>query len=393
MCDEWRGHLKYIIYLPFRLCLMLRFYRIDNDTKIFLNNFNKHIEKSLQSWLVIDKDMKILQYNEYAVEFVRKYFQKELTAVKYLSDFIYNEDAMNSTLNACKEGKTQKHFEHKIFVNDEECVLRIALIPEEDFNTFVVLINEEDRTETQKLLSIISHDLISPITSIMGFSELLFQDLDNKKQLNLLTENVFSKEEFEALNRIIKRTKLINTSTKEAYSLLENLLEWSRTKNNVITPNIEFLNLTDIIASQVSFCKNQADFKNINIEFEIKEELFVNADKNMLKTILRNFLSNAVKFTPRGGTIEITTSELAKSGSGKQIRIDVSDSGIGIPVKTLQNLFVQGQNITTKGTESEKGTGLGLKLCKEFAEKMNGTIAVKSTRGKGTIASLSIPAA
>ncbi len=372
---------------------MLRFYRINNNTKIFLNNFNKHIEKSLQSWFVIDTDKKILQYNEYATEFVRKYFQRDLASVEYLPDFINNEEAINSTLNSCKEEKSQKHFEHKIFFNDDEVVIRVTLIPEEDLSTFIVLINEEDRTETQKLLSIISHDLISPITSIMGFSELLFQDLDNKKQLNLLTENVFSKEEFEALNRIIKRTKLINTSTKEAYSLLENLLEWSRTKNNVITPNIEFLNLTDIIASQVSFCKNQADFKNINIEFEIKEELFVNADKNMLKTILRNFLSNAVKFTPRGGTIEITASGFIKSGSVKQIRIDVSDSGIGIPVKTLQNLFVKGQNITTKGTESEKGTGLGLKLCKEFAEKMNGTIAIKSTRGKGTIASLSIPAA
>lgn len=342
---------------------------------------------------VIDTDKQVLHYNEYAVIFVNKYFQKDLKNVKYLTDVINNEDAINNTLNACAESRTQKHFEYKIFVKDDECVFRVTIIPDKELNTFVVLINEEDKTETQKLLSIISHDLISPITSIMGFSELLFQELDNKKQMNLLSENVFTKDEFETLNRIIKRTKLINTSTKEAYSLLENLLEWSRTKNNVVNPSIEVLKLSDIITSQVSFSRNQADFKNINIEFESAYEIFVSADKNMLKTILRNFISNAIKFTPRGGTIEITTSEFSKTTGEKFIRTDISDTGVGIPDKTLQSLFVQGQNITTKGTESEKGTGLGLKLCKEFAEKMNGSISIRSKRGKGTIASLTLPRA
>jgi two-component system, sensor histidine kinase and response regulator len=113
----------------------------------------------------------------------------------------------------------------------------------------------------------------------------------------------------------------------------------------------------------------------------------------MLKTILRNFISNAIKFTPRGGTIEITTSDFSKSADEKFIRIDVTDTGVGIPDRTLQGLFIQGQNITTKGTESEKGTGLGLKLCKEFAEKMNGGVTIRSKRGKGTIASVSLPQA
>ena len=227
----------------------------------------------------------------------------------------------------------------------------------------------------------------------MGFSELLFQDLESKKKSNLISEHIFSKDEFEALNRIIKRTKLINTSTKEAYSLLENLLEWSRSKSNVINPSIEVLNITNIISSQVLFSKNQADFKNISIEYECEEDINVYADKNMLKTVLRNFISNAIKFTPRGGVIEITTSDILKDGKEKYLRIDVTDTGVGIPDKTLSSLFIHGQNITTKGTESEKGTGLGLKLCKEFAEKMNGNISIKSKRGKGTIASLSLPCA
>ena len=358
-----------------------------------MNSFNKHITNALQVIIVIDGEMRILQYNNYALNYVYKYFNKDLKTVKSLTDVINNEDALNEALKDCREGKAQKHIEYKVSINDEDYIFRVTVISTEDLKSFVVLINEEDKSETQKLLSIISHDLISPITSIMGFSELLFQDLDNKKQLNLLSEHIFSKDEFEALNRIIKRTKLINTSTKEAYSLLENLLEWSRTKNNVVNPSIEILNLTDIIMSQVSFSKNQADFKNIMIEYDAKEDLNVYADKNMLKTILRNFISNAIKFTPRGGTIEITTSDFSKSADEKFTRIDVTDTGVGIPDRTMQSLFIQGQNITTKGTESEKGTGLGLKLCKEFAEKMNGSVTIRSKRGKGTIASLSLPQA
>jgi signal transduction histidine kinase len=358
-----------------------------------LKSFNKHITNALQAILVVDCEKQILNYNNYAMYIVYKFFNKDLKSVKSISEIIDNKEILDETINHCKEGKPQKHFEYKIKTDEEDISFRITFISTEDLKSFIVLINEEDKSETQKLLSIISHDLISPITSIMGFSELLFQDLESRKISNLISDHIFSKDEFEALNRIIKRTKLINTSTKEAYSLLENLLEWSRSKSNVINPNIEVLNITNIISSQVLFSKNQADFKNITIEYDGKEDINVYADKNMLKTVLRNFISNAIKFTPRGGVIEITTSDIIKDGKEKYLRIDVTDTGVGIPDKTLSNLFMQGQNITTKGTESEKGTGLGLKLCKEFAEKMNGNISIRSKRGKGTIASLSLPCA
>lgn len=356
-----------------------------------MKTFNEHIEKALEAVIVINSEKKILHYNNYALYFVYKSFDKDLKSIDSISEIFSNNDVLNETLNHCEQEKTQRHFEYKVSREDEVFNFRITIVPTEGLESFLVLINEEDKTETQKLLSIISHDLISPITSIMGFSELLFQDLENRKKDNLISEHIFTKDEFEALNRVIKRTKLINTSTKEAYSLLENLLEWSRTKSNVINPSIEELNLNDIISSQVSFSKNQADFKNITIEYEAKEDIKVCADKNMLKTILRNFISNAIKFTARGGVIEITTSDIHKSEVEKFLRIDVTDTGVGIPDKTLSSLFEQGQNHTTKGTESEKGTGLGLKLCKEFAEKMKGNITIRSKRGKGTIASLSLP--
>jgi signal transduction histidine kinase len=122
----------------------------------------------------------------------------------------------------------------------------------------------------------------------------------------------------------------------------------------------------------------------------------------MFKTIIRNFLSNAIKFTPKGGNIEISATLTSKCNVMKQgrdviegksyIRTDVTDTGVGIPDKVLGELLTSGFNSPTKGTESERGTGIGLKVSKEFAEKMEGNISVKSKRGKGSIFSVTLPA-
>jgi hypothetical protein len=133
-----------------------------------LNNFNDHIANALQAIIVIDNEKKILHYNNYALYFVYKFFNKDLKSVKHLQDVIENEELINDTLSHCKEGKAQKHFEHKVKTEEEEFNFRVTIISTEDLKSFIVLINEEDKTENQKLLSIISHDLISPITSIMG---------------------------------------------------------------------------------------------------------------------------------------------------------------------------------------------------------------------------------
>lgn len=357
-----------------------------------MNKTEKYLKTLMHPVIILDTGGSIIEYNKFANAFTVNHFGKALVKGEKFSEIAeYGENFESAFAESAKESCRQ-HISLKKEKDGIIYYIRVNIIPEEHGRFFLITLVEEDRSENQKLISIISHDLIGPITSIMGFSEILFHELENRKNSGFLNNEFMPREDFEAFNKIIKRTKLINTSTKEAFSLLENLLEWSRTKSNVVRPNIERINLNEIIETQISFCRNQADFKSIEIIFNFREENYVLADRNMLKTILRNIISNAVKFTPRGGGIGIKTSPVSKS-SKKLVKIDVTDTGVGIPDKTMKQLFVRDQNITTKGTESEKGTGIGLKICKEFAEKMNGAIAIKSQRGKGTIASVTLPGA
>lgn len=246
--------------------------------------------------------------------------------------------------------------------------------------------------DKDKLLSMISHDLINPITGIIGFSDLIIKEFKNipdylKKDLS---ESKLSKIEikfYDSFERISQRANLINTSTKEVYSLLDNILEWTRINKNKIVTYLEPVNVYELVEDVVSYSMSSFVTKNITVENYINENSHIVTDKNMMKTIIRNFLSNAIKFTPRGGEIEITSSKTLQGF----IKISVSDNGVGIPDKHLKQILLSGSNIATKGTESEKGTGLGLKLCKEFAERLNGTITIKSKRGKGTIVTLVLP--
>ncbi len=357
-----------------------------------MNSTEKYLYSLKHTVVVIDASGKITDYNNFARGFITEHFGAELETGMKLSEVTGCGELFETAFSECREKSCRQHISLKKEKDEIVYYIRVNLIPEENGNFFLVTMLEEDRSENQKLISIISHDLIGPITSIMGFSELLFHELENRKNSGFAGNEFITREDFESFNKILKRSKLINTSTKEAFSLLENLLEWSRTKNNVVRSNIEKLTLNEIIDSQISFCRNQADFKSIEIIFSRKDDQFVLADRNMLKTILRNIISNAVKFTPRGGGVSVRTSSAVKGGK-KFIKIDITDTGVGIPEKTLNQLFLRDRNITTKGTESEKGAGIGLKICKEFAEKMNGLISIKSQRGKGTIASVMLPQA
>lgn len=268
------------------------------------------------------------------------------------------------------------------------------IITIDDLSERIALVENLQKTidDKDKLLSMISHDLINPITGIIGFSDLIIKEFKNipdylKKDLS---ESKLSKIEikfYDSFERISQRANLINTSTKEVYSLLDNILEWTRINKNKIVTYLEPINVYELVQDVVSYSMSSFVTKNITVENYINENSHIVTDKNMMKTIIRNFLSNAIKFTPKGGEIEITSSKTLQGF----IKISVSDNGVGIPDKHLKQILLPESNIATKGTESEKGTGLGLKLCKEFAERLNGTITIKSKRGKGTIVTLVLP--
>lgn len=217
-----------------------------------------------------------------------------------------------------------------------------------------------------KFFSIISHDLINPIAGIIGFSELLKEnhsDLEPEKIKNFST--------------------IINKSANFTLSLLHDLLEWSRIQIGSIEPNKEIFILSDLLAHNIAGVSSLAFSKKIGLISDFRQKLSVYADKKMISTIMRNVLSNAIKFTPQGGTITISSEEISLDGI-KLIETTVTDTGIGMSKEKLKNLFKIEHNYRSTGTNNEAGTGMGLILCKEFIEKNNGTIKVKSELNVGS---------
>jgi PAS domain S-box-containing protein len=220
-----------------------------------------------------------------------------------------------------------------------------------------------------KLFSIIAHDLRSPFNSILGLSELLIENTKN-----------FEVSESE------KYLEIINSSAKNTLILLDNLLDWakSQTEKNIFKP--EKTSLPAIINEMLEVSKSVVKIKNIALIISQIDDIKVYADINMLKTILRNLISNAIKYTHPNGVITISAVQ-----NQNNIEITVSDNGVGMSEETRNKLFEIGSNITTAGTANEKGSGLGLILCREFIEIHGGEIWVNSELGKGSSFTFSLP--
>lgn len=241
---------------------------------------------------------------------------------------------------------------------------------------YLLLLQEEKEMQVKKLLddkdkffSIIAHDLRGPFNGIIGLSELL---LENDNQLKPKETNEF--------------IQLIHQSSKNAYSLLDNLLTWAQSQTGSLEFNPKKIEISPIIDKTINLLGNIAKSKNIRIESKIKNEEYTFADKDMLETIFRNLISNAIKFTENNGEVQ-----LSMTRENNQIVFSVQDSGIGIASEKITNLFAINHRNTTSGTNDETGTGLGLMLCKDFIEKHGGKIWVESEIGKGSVFKFTIP--
>ncbi len=217
-------------------------------------------------------------------------------------------------------------------------------------------------TDKDRFISILAHDLKNPFNTILGLLELLSKNID-KYEIHKI-------EDF--INRIKK-------SALNTFNLLDDLLMWVRSQSGKLTFEPQELNFTDVCNGVIDILKINAINKKISINHALPNEISVFTDINMLKTILRNLVSNAIKFTNKGGKIEIFAEQELSFTT-----ITVSDNGTGIKPETLAKLFDSSQKNTTAGTENESGTGLGLLLCKEFIEKSGGKIWVESEVGKGS---------
>lgn len=220
-----------------------------------------------------------------------------------------------------------------------------------------------------KFFGIIAHDLKNPLSSLIGASELLINYVNQLDKDNILNISM-----------------LLHGSAQQGYALLENLLEWSMTQTGKLEFYAQRMIINEVIKDTISIFKTQATNKNVDLQCKINGILEAEFDKNLISSVLRNLLSNAIKFTPKNGKVFIHAHKVQDN-----IEISVKDTGIGIPEDIGNSIFRIDVKYTREGTEQEKGTGLGLLLCREFVERHGGKIWVESKLGEGSEFKFTIP--
>lgn len=220
-----------------------------------------------------------------------------------------------------------------------------------------------------KMYSVIAHDLRSPMASIRMVLNLV---------VNTVTKDMIGPEIWDLLDKA-------NKEVAETHDLLDNLLKWTKSMTGRLNVVYQDFDLNEVIPGVVDIFKMIAETKNIELKYMGSgEPLKVHADNDMLKTVIRNFMSNAIKFSPENSSIEVSSTK-----EGDFARVSVRDHGVGIAADRLGNVFSDGS--TTNGTIGEEGSGLGLQLCANFAHKIGGDVSVESTEGEGSTFSVTIP--
>jgi len=308
------------------------------------------------------------------------FFQKEL-AEKYRGD----------DQKVVSEG-IQKEDEEKYSIANQQRWTHVIKVPYRDSNDRIIgvlgifediterklrqeeIILKNDLLQTMnaekdKFFSIIAHDLRSPLSAFVSTTQMLSEEIQSMN-----------------IEEIKKVTMNLSASATNIYSLLENLLEWSMLRRDGLDFVPEKLNLARKVKQCIDILSESARKKEIRIGISIPEDIDIFADKHMFDTILRNLVSNAIKFSPSGARVIIS----ALSNEKDVIEVKVEDTGIGMSSEMSGKLFVLDQQTSRKGTNGEPSTGLGLLLCKEFIEKNGGKISVKSEVGKGSIFSFTV---
>lgn len=220
-----------------------------------------------------------------------------------------------------------------------------------------------------KFFSIIAHDLRSPFNNILGLAQLLTLHIQNR--------------DYEAIE---KYAGLIQDSTERGLKLLSSLFDWAQSQTGQLKFKPEDFDVAGLVKEITELKASFANQKTIHISYEVPSNINVSADKEMVRTVLRNLVSNAIKFTNRGGEIQIIAEQ-----NQNEVTMAVIDNGVGIEESTINKLFLIEESISSNGTNNEQGTGLGLILCKEFVEMHNGKIWASSVQGKGSEFRFTLP--
>ena len=330
---------------------------------------HRWLEDEIQAFSEIGKHLSnLLQKNTY-----------RLQMMQYEQNLIDNYNKLEKYAKELEELKElYQNRSEELFVNKE-------LLEEQAFS--INLLNqqliqkEEEITETNKklenaiierdkFLSIIAHDLRGPLSSFLGLTKMINEQ-----------SNQFTKEE------LVEISQLIHKNAETLNSLIENLLNWSRLKRDVIIAEPQQLNVKEILNSILNLFKDSLTHKQIELIDKVQSDHFVFCDLNMFESIIRNIISNAIKFTPKGGKIFVESYEVHHNYIG----ISITDTGIGMNDELLSKIFKIDEKVSRPGTEGEPSTGLGLVICKELIEKNDGKLNVISSEGIGSKFEIILP--
>lgn len=371
-----------------------------NNLSTALERYRNIFDNSSEMYIIIGTDGKVKAYNKLSSIHTRKYLNKDLMLDRNISDYLL-ESEKKDFLNSIKTAFTGQTtiLERKYSNNGEELWYEYRFIPLKDksekykevfieaYDITKRKLDEEKLRESEarlndysyeleqinkrkdKFFSLVAHDLRSPFTGLLGLAEVLNSTIDTM-----------------SVEDISEVAKQIHLSAKQIYSLLENLLEWSRLQRGItkyFKVDIPVKNLVDKI---INLYSNNATQKSITLESKIPPETIIKADMNMFELVIRNLLSNAVKFTKHGGKVTVEYQRTENYDN-----LIVKDTGVGMTQENAKKLFEIDRDYITKGTGGETGTGLGLILCKEHLDKNGGKIEVTSKKGEGSTFIVSFP--
>ncbi|MBU0475548.1 MAG: HAMP domain-containing histidine kinase [Bacteroidetes bacterium] len=349
------------------------------EAKNYLDNASEGIFK-------ISTDGTLLSVNPAFVSTLKYENKKQLISQMQFSDFFTISSDYDSFISKLSEGNAIHDEEYsfqdfskreisviinaRIIKNKREKIIAIEgsilditerVIAQKKIKEYNIELEKLNNSK-DKFFSIVAHDLISPFTSLIGFSEIMYNEANNltREEVKEFSGNIFS------------------VATK-AHNLLENLLSWSSIQSNRMLFSPRKFNVYSIVEDIILLNKGNAHNKGISLHNEIPEQFEIVADFNMLNAIIRNLVSNSVKFTKAGGKISVGLTD-----KNDNVEFYIEDTGVGMSDEHKNKLFKIDVHHSEIGTNNEKGTGLGLVLCAEFVAKHNGTIHVESELGKGS---------
>ncbi|MFZ4798924.1 MAG: PAS domain-containing sensor histidine kinase [Bacteroidia bacterium] len=352
----------------------------------FKNMFEKHSSIML---LIDSESGRIIQANQSAAEFyggsILELCEKNICDINLLPA----EQVAEERANALHEKRNFFVFPHRLFSGEKRIVevhcspiiydnqkilfsiihdITERTLAEEELKIKDEVLNKLNE-DKNRFISILGHDLKGPIYSIRGLLELLAPNIRDY-----------------SIDEIEEYVNVIYSSVKNTTNLLDDILVWARTNSGRIPFEPQLLNFSNVCSQIIKNLQQVANDKNITINYSSSKEINLIADMDMIKTIIRNLISNAIKFTHKNGAINVCAEIDLQN-----VRITVSDNGVGMSSEMKSKLFDISQKITSVGTANEKGTGLGLLLCKDFVKAHKGEIWVESELGKGSSFIFTIP--